>query len=107
MSAAKITATTATTKTTTTNEEVELKLNVDAVVLGFSVPTAKRVPVKADAGTAPTKVSGAVNAVGTETQLLPFQYSKTLARVKLGFEMLIFTDTPELKAPLLEATLMS
>jgi hypothetical protein len=75
--------------------------------LVVDVPTAKRVPVKADAGTVPDTLSGAVNVVATETQLPPFQYIITLALPKREFEMLIFTDTPELKAPLLEVTLMS
>ena len=70
----------------------------------LGLPTTKKVPVKADAGTVPDTVSGAVNVVATETQLFPFQYSMTLALLKAGFEMLTFTEMPELKAPLLEVT---
>jgi hypothetical protein len=68
------------------------------------MPTARRVPVKSDAGTVADTVSGAVNVVASEIQLLPFQYSTTLALVKLGFEMLTLAETVELKAPLLELT---
>jgi hypothetical protein len=71
----------------------------------LGLPTTIGVPVKADAGIVPETVSGAVNLVVTETQLFPFQYSITLALVKVGFEMLTVTETPEPNAPLLEATL--
>jgi hypothetical protein len=75
------------------------------VPLDFGMPTKIGDPFKADAGTSPTTVSGAVNVVATETQPFPFQYSMTLALVKLGFEILKATETSEPKAPLLEETL--
>ena len=73
------------------------------VVLDVGVPTKIGVPVNADAEMVPDTVSGEVNVVATETQLFPFQYSMTLALVKLGFETLTTTETDELKAPLFEA----
>ena len=73
----------------------------------FGTPTARTVPVKSDAGMVPDTVSGVVKVVATETQLFPFQYSITLALLKLGFIMLMVADTPEPKAPLLEVTLTS
>ena len=75
--------------------------------LDLGVPTTMGVPVNADAGTVPEIVSGAVNLVVTETQLFPFQYSMTLALVKIEFDMLIVTETSDPKAPLVEATLTS
>ena len=62
------------------------------------MPTASRVPVKADAGMVPETVSGAVNVVSTMTQLAPSQYSITLALVKVGLEIVTVTSTPEPKA---------
>lgn len=77
------------------------------VPLVFAMLTAKRVPVKAEAGTVPITVSGALKVVGTETQALPSQYSMTLSLVKLGFEIFTVTSIPEPKAPLVEMTLTS
>ena len=71
------------------------------------MPTKTAVPVKADAGSVLETTSGAVNVVASWTQLFPFQYSITLALVKLGFAMLTLAETPELKASLLEMTEMS
>ena len=71
-------------------------------------PTTIGVPFKADAGMVPDTVSGAVNVVGiTWTQVAPFQYSMTLAGVKLGFVMVTTALTPGPKGPLLEVTEMS
>lgn len=68
----------------------------------FEMPTATGVPVKADAGILQDTVSGAVKVVATETQVLPFQYSMMLKLLKLGFEIVMVAETPEVKAPLLE-----
>jgi len=81
-----------------------VELNVKAVTLGLGMPTKIEVPFKADARMVLDTVSGVVNLVATETQVFPFQYSRTLELVKLGFEMLTVAETPELKAPLLEIT---
>jgi hypothetical protein len=73
----------------------------------LGMPTAMMVPVKADAGMVPDTVWGGVKVVATETHPFPFQYLITLALVKLGFEKLTVTETPEPRAPLLEVTLTS
>jgi len=88
---------------------IEIAINKKAVgveVVGFclGVPTEKMDAVKADAGTVPDTVSGAVNVVATETHVSPFQYSITLARVKPGFDMATVTEMSEPKDPLLEET---
>lgn len=62
------------------------------------------VPVKADAGIVAETVSGAVNAVATETHAFPSQYWMTLALEKAEFLMVTKTNTSEPKAPLLEKT---
>ena len=90
-------------KITTTATTITIIVN-RGIALDFGVPTTMGVPFKADAGIVPDTVSGAVNVVATETQVLPFQYSMTLVLLKLGFEMLTVTETSELKAPLLEVT---
>ena len=77
-------------KITTTATTITIIVN-RGIALDFGVPTTMGVPVKADAGIVPDTVSGEVNVVATKTQVLPFQYSMTLALVKLGFEMLTVT----------------
>ena len=69
--------------------------------------TTMGVPFKTEAGILPETVSGAVNLVVTETKSPPYQYSISLALVKVGFEMLTDAETPEPMAPLLEVTLTS
>ena len=96
----------------------EVALNGNVEVLDFGIPTKIDVPVKAEAGIAARAlalislialikqdtVSGAVNVVATDVQAFPFQYSITLALLKLGLDMLTVPETSELKAPPLEVT---
>ena len=90
-------------KTTTTTITITITvIGNEEVALDVGMPTKIGVPFKAEPETVPDTVSGAVNVVATETQLCPFQYSMTLALVKMGFEMLKAAETPEPKAPLFE-----
>lgn len=75
--------------------------------LDSGIPTKTETSFKAEAGTAPDTVFGAVNVVATETHLFPFQYSMMLALLKMGFEKLKSAETPEPKVPVFEEMRMS
>jgi hypothetical protein len=83
----------------------EVALSDNPEVLGFGFPTKIGAPVKTEAGIVQDTMSGAVNVVPTDVQVL-FQYAMTLVLLKLGLEKLTVPETSELKASPFEVTSM-